>query len=142
MKDRQGKLPKALVLLNPQGIQPKACSQLKPSFSIWHCSRNKPKDMGLTHQWNEGKTLTLSGHYFVCMPRIADTKLNQQEWSPSLRSCSIDIQYQTVLHRLFEVTEKNRDLLVWLASKSTCSGVVLLTTKAVLCSYSSSTLME
>lgn len=52
------------------------------------------------------------------------------------------VQLQTVLCRLFAFLCNFRDLLVWLASKPVCSGVVLLTIKAVQCSYSSSTLLE
>lgn len=78
------------------------------------------------------------GFYLICTPCVADTKLKWQACSPSLRSDSVGVQYLLVSCRLFEFAEKSRDLLGRLTSKTISCEVVLLTTKALLCSYSSS----
>lgn len=87
-------------------------------------------------EWRK-KTL-LSGFFFICTSCIADAKLKWEWCSPFIRRDSVDVQYQLVWYRLLEFAEKSRDLLGRLTSNTICCEVVLLTTKALLCSYSSS----
>lgn len=58
--------------------------------------------------------------------------------APLLQSDSVDVQYYFVSCRLFEFAEKSRDLLERLTSNTISCEDVLLSTKPVLCLYSSS----